>query len=77
MAHAYLHATNVNGKDSGEKQHLKEEVRHQAHDSKETELLEPEKTEDTMTSWPSIPEWPSRLLLAGTLASAEHSRNKD
>lgn len=39
-AHSYLHPANVNGQDSGEKQHLKEEVRHQAHDSKETELLE-------------------------------------
>lgn len=41
---SYLHPTNVNGQDSGEEQHLKEEVRHQAHDSKETELLGSEQT---------------------------------
>lgn len=39
-AQSYLHPANVNGQDSGEKQHLKEEVRHQAHDGKKTELLE-------------------------------------
>lgn len=44
MAHSYLHPTNVNGQDSGEEQHLKEEVRHQAHDGKETELLGSEQT---------------------------------
>lgn len=39
-AHFYLHPANVNGQDSGEKQHLKEEVRHQAHDGKKAKLLE-------------------------------------
>lgn len=67
-AHSYLHPTNVNGQDSGEKQHLKEEVRHQPHDSKETELLEPEHTRGTMTLRPSILEKPSPP--AGTSASA-------
>lgn len=42
-APSYLHPANVNGQDSGEKQHLKEEVRHQPHDSKKTELLEKSK----------------------------------
>lgn len=37
----YLHAANVNGQDSGEEEHLEEEVRHQAHNSEETELLQP------------------------------------
>lgn len=67
-AHSYLHPTNVNGQDSGEKQHLKEEVRHQPHDSKETELLKPEHTRGTMTLRPSTLEKPSPP--AGTSASA-------
>lgn len=67
-AHSYLHPTNVNGQDSGEKQHLKKEVRHQPHDSKETELLEPEHTRGTMTLRPSTLEKPSPP--AGTSASA-------
>ena len=45
-AHSYLHPANVNGQDSGEKQHLKEEVRYQPHNSKKTELLEKRKCED-------------------------------
>lgn len=44
FAHSYLHPTNVDGQDSGEEQHLKEEVRHQTHDGKETELLRLERT---------------------------------
>lgn len=44
-AHSYLHPADINGKDSGEKQHLKEEVRHQAHNGEETELLELEQRE--------------------------------
>lgn len=48
--HSYLHSANVNGQDGGEKQHLKEEVRHQAHDGKETELLESEHSRDTTST---------------------------
>lgn len=40
LSHSYLHTADVNRQDSGEKQHLEEEVRHQAHNGKETELLE-------------------------------------
>lgn len=36
----YLHAADVDGQDCGEEQHLEEEVRHQAHNREETELLE-------------------------------------
>lgn len=50
--HSYLHPSNVNGQDSGEEQHLQEEVRYQAHDGKETELLELNRPGDTMTSRP-------------------------
>lgn len=49
---SYLHPANVDGQDGGEKQHLKEEVGHQAHDGKETELLESERP---VTSGPSGP----------------------
>lgn len=40
LGHSYLHTANVNRQDGGEEQHLEEEVRHQAHDGKETELLD-------------------------------------
>lgn len=39
----HLHASDVNGKNCGEEKHLKEEVRHQTHHSKQTELLETQK----------------------------------
>lgn len=36
---SYLHSSNVYRQYCGEKEHLQEEIGHQAHDSKQTELL--------------------------------------
>lgn len=66
LSHTYLHSPNVDRQDSGEKEHLEEEVRHQAHNSKEAELLEQKHTVATrLQAWRADP---SEL--------AEHSKDK-
>lgn len=42
----HLHPPDVDGKNRGEEKHLQEEVGHQPHDSKQTELLKTERIPD-------------------------------
>lgn len=47
MFRSHLHATDIDGEDCGEEEHLQKEIGHQANHSKQTELLQGEDTVNT------------------------------